>query len=205
MAVFRSIVLGVAVLFVVCPTWGQNLVSNADFDADVAGWPPFSGASISWTSPDSVGNPLSGSAMVTNLSTTAGDGTGARQCIEGLSGGQKYRVATDILIPSGQSESGDAYILIQWYDQPGCSAGFIGLFESPKIPTSTPDIWYTSTSIGEAPPGAQAGRLRISVAKQEDFGMVDAHFDHVIMEPVVFEDGFESSDTSNWTSVVGGV
>ena len=205
MAAFRFTILGVAILFVVSPTWSQNLVSNPDFDSDVTGWPPLSQASIVWASLDSSGSPVSGSAMVTNLSTTAHDGTGARQCINGLTGGQNYRVAADILIPSGQSESGDAYILVQWYDQPGCSSGFLGLFERPKILTSTPDIWYTSASTGEAPPGTLAARFRLSITKQEAFGMVDAHFDHVIMEPALFADGFESSDTSAWSTVVGGV
>ncbi|MEN8163027.1 MAG: hypothetical protein ABFS37_02770, partial [Acidobacteriota bacterium] len=122
-----------------------------------------------------------------------------------LTGGQIYHVAADILIPSGQSESGDAFILGKWYDQPGCSSGFLAFFETPKILTSTPDIWYSSANTAEAPPGTLAADFRLYITKQEAYGTVDAHFDHVIMEPILFTDGFESSDTSAWSTVVGGV
>ncbi len=63
---------------------GQNLVSNSGFDTDVTGWSPFLMASIAWSSLDATAAPSSGSAFLTNSSTTAIDGTGARQCIDGL-------------------------------------------------------------------------------------------------------------------------
>lgn len=182
---------------------GQNLVSNSGFDTDVTGWSPFLMASIAWSSLDATAAPSSGSAFLTNSSTTAIDGTGARQCIDGLGGGLRYRISADILVPGGQSTTGEAYLLVQWYDQPGCGGGNLGLFTSPAIMTSTPDVWYTSVESGEAPTGTQSARLRLSIIKIEDSGSLDANFDNVEFIEHIFSDGFESGDTTAWTSAVG--
>ncbi len=193
-----------AILVAVAPlAEGQNLVFNADFDSDVAGWNPFPLASIVWDPLDSTGNPASGSALVSNNSTTAGDGTGAWQCIDGLVGGLTYRIAADIMVPSGQSNTGSAYLLVQWYSQPGCY-GSLGLLSGPEVTTSMPDVWYSTVDSGEAPPGTQSARLRLNILKGEDWGSLDASFDAAWFEEILFYDGFESGTTGAWSSVSGG-
>ncbi len=205
MAMVRYTVLALAVVVSAAFAWGQNLVSNPNFDTDVAGWLPVATADIMWYPLDADGNPASGSALVTNLSTTAGDSTGARQCIEDITGGEVHSVAAEILVPGGQSQTGRANLLIQWYELPNCS-GFLGLSSTPWIYDSTPDVWYPSFNTTVAPSGAHSARLRLSVEKDQDSGTLLAHFDNVeFSKDQVFGDGFESSDTSAWSSVVGGV
>lgn len=196
--------LACAAILLAPPADGQNLVSNADFDSDVWGWTAgHLTASVVWDSLDSSGNPVSGSALVSNFSTTANDGTGAWQCIDGLVGGLTYRIAADIMVPSGQSNIGSAYLLVQWYSQPGCT-GFLDLFSGPEVATSMPDVWYTTVDAGEAPSGTQSARLRLSIWKVEDWGSLDANFDAARFEEALFLDGFESGTTGAWSSVVGG-
>jgi hypothetical protein len=203
MAIVRCTIVALASVLGVTFAWGQNLVSNPSFDTDVIGWTPFAMTTIVWDSLDAYGNPASGSALVSNASTTPGDATGSRQCVEGILGGQAYHIGADILVPGGQAETGAGELLVQWYDQPGCG-GFLGLVSSSEIPTSTPDVWYTVSVISEAPPGTVAARFRLTVEKNEASGSLDAHFDNVVLEPLLFGDGFESGDTSFWSSTVGG-
>lgn len=205
MAGFRYTLVALMASLVSSLVLGQNLVTNSDFDADVTGWTTGSTATIVWHPLDADGNPLSGSAVVTNLSTTPGDSSGARQCIEGIVGGEFYRAGAEILVPSGQSETGRANVLIQWYVVPGCSSQ-LGSSSTPWIDDLTPDVWLNTANTFAAPPGVQAARLRLSVEKDQDSGILDAHFDGVeFAKEQLFSDGFESSDTSAWSSDVGGI
>lgn len=201
---FRFLTVALFAVFTTPLTWGQNLVSNPDFEADVTGWTTDPAATVLWSPLDADGNPLSGSAVVTNLSTTAGDSTGARQCIEDIVGGEFYRVAAEILVPGGQAETGGANLLVQWYADSGCFSQLGGVL-TPWVTDATPDVWLTSVDTFAAPMGVQSARLRLSVAKDQVSGTLDAHFDNVeFAKEHLFGDGFESSDTSAWSSVVGG-
>ena len=119
------VALALAILLPAPFAWAQNLVLNPDFDTDVTGWYPSATAAIDWNPLDADNNPASGSALVTNLSTTAGDSTGASQCIEGLAGEAFYLLAAEVLLPGGQSETGYAHLFVQWNDEPGC-LGYLG-------------------------------------------------------------------------------
>ncbi len=199
----RFFTLVVAVICLASLAEGQNLVSNSGFDVDVTGWSGTTTASIAWSSLDAASDPSSGSAIVTNLSTTSLDGTGARQCVDGIVGGLRYHITADILVPGGQSNTGFGNLLVQWYDQPGCGGGNLGLFLSAEIPTSTPDVWYVSAGSGDAPSGTQSARVRLTVFKIEDSGMLDTNFDNIEFRELLFGDGFESGDTSGWSGQVG--
>jgi hypothetical protein len=194
MALFRLTIIALAAWFTTSFAWGQNLVSNPGFDTDVTGWTTGSTTMVQWDSLDADSNQASGSALVTNLSTTAGDATGARQSIMDIAGGKYYNIAAEILIPSGQSQTGRANLLVQWYDQTNCT-GFVGLFSTPWVTDSTPDAWYLSFDTTLAPASAQCARLRLTVWKDQDSGTLDAHFDNVeFSKDQVFADGFESPD-----------
>jgi len=195
MVLFRLTIIALAVGFMTDFAWGQNLVSNSDFDTDVTGWTVGSTVVVQWDSLDADSNPASGSALVTNISTTAGDAAGARQYITDIAGGEYYKIAAEILVPSGQSETGKANLLVQWYDQANCT-GQVGLFLTPWVTDSTPDVWYPSFGTTLAPAGAQCARLRLSVWKDQNSGTLDAHFDNVgFAKDQVFTDGFESPGT----------
>lgn len=200
----RRIALALAFAFVIpmpC-AWGQNLVVNPDFATDVTGWSAFTTAAIEWNSLDSGGSVASGSGVVTNLSTTPGDATGARQCVEGLTGSSFYRFVADILVPSAQTETGNAYLLVQWYAGAKCDGGGLGFVWTRYIQSFTPDVWYTEPSYSQAPSAALSARLTLSVRKNEDLGTLRAHFDNVVFEEMIFGDGFESSDLTAWSHTV---
>lgn len=196
------VTLSVGILVVAPVAWAQNLVFNPDFNTDVTGWTPSTTGTIEWSPLDAEGNPASGSALVTNRSTTAQDGTGPRQCIDGIDAGFFYLLAADVLVPSGQSETGYAELLVQWYDTPGCGGGLVGLNTTPGLSTSTPDAWYLDAGVFRAPTGTQSARLRLTVAKIEDYGTLQAHFDNVLLGLAIFGDGFESGDTTAWSHTV---
>ncbi len=179
----------------------QNLLPNPTFDSDVAGWLASAGSTVGWDPLDANGNPLSGSALVTNIDADPNDSEGAFRCIEGLTGETAYQFGADILIPGGQIETGNAYILVQWYGGAGCS-GFLNLTESPIVLTTTPDEWFAVSKVATSPTGTQSGRLRLSVWKIEAGGSLAAQFDNVWMEAVLFVDGFETGDTSRWSSTM---
>jgi hypothetical protein len=179
---------------------GQNLVSNPDFDTDLTAWNPLSGALQMWDPLDADSDPLSGSALVTNIDPDPNDGSGSAQCIDGLVGDWLYDVSAEFYIPSGQVETGHAYLLVQFYTGTGCSS-FIGFADTDPVFSTTTDVWVARTRRVWAPAGTQSARLRLSVWKNEAGGSLDAHFDNVGFESaaLVFIDGFESGDVSAWT------
>jgi hypothetical protein len=195
-------IVALAIFFLAPTTWGQNLVINPDFATDVGDWSVYATSAIDWNSLDSEGSLASGSGLVTNMSTTALDATGARQCVEGLTGGSFYRFVADILVPSGQTETGKAYLLVQWYAGAKCDGGGLGLIWTPYIQSFTPDAWYTEPGYSKAPTAALSARLTLSVRKTEDFGTLQAHFDNVVFEEMIFGDDFESGDLTAWSQTV---
>ena len=180
-----------------------QLLSNIQFDTDVSGWTAGAKATVEWDPLDADASLTSGSALVTNISDTAGDSTGARQCAGGINEAMTYQVGAKVYIPSGQTETGWADILVQWYSDATCT-DFIGVANTSSVQTATPDTWLPVSGLLQAPAGSQSARVRLSVRKQEDAGSLAAHFDKVVLEPVplIFSDGFESGDTSAWSSTV---
>jgi len=202
----KSMVARVSAIVVVAALGGslaaaQNLVVNGGFESDVGSWVALSDSSLAWDPLDADDDPNSGSALVTNLDPDPVDGTGAVQCIDGLSGEQSYAFSAKARFPSGQTETGRAYLLIQWRSSPGCT-GDVGISESSLVSSSVPDIWLTTSNVVVSPTATQSARLRLSVLKNAAGGSLDAYFDHVRLEPAVFGDGFESGDVTAWSSSV---
>ncbi len=194
----RLLSLIVVSMFVALSAWGQNPVVNPTFDTDVTGWTGTSNTVSAWSALDANSSATSGSAVVTNVSTTTNDAKGVRQCIDGITQGTVYRVYADSLLPSGQTETGHSSLLFQWFDSPGCFGTQLGLAVSPGTGGATFDTWSQDELTAEAPSGVQSVRIRLSVWKNEDSGSFDAHFDNVLMVQPIFEDDFESGDTSLW-------
>lgn len=201
MRALSLVALVLAVVFPASFALGQNLVLNPDFDTDVAEWTPSYQATLGWDPLDADGDLSSGSALVTCTADSPNDSNGAYQCIAGLSGDVFYHFAADILTPSGQSETGHAHLLVQWYSEPDCT-GQLGVFSTYGFPSTTADVWLTDHGVDLAPSGTQTARLRLSVWKNEAGGTLDAHFDNVVFEAWIFVDGFDSGDTSVWSSTV---
>lgn len=183
-------------------TYAQ-LLSNTGFDVDVSGWLPGVASTILWDPLDSDASSTSGSALLTNSSNTPGDATGSTQCAPGgIVGGRSYRVGAQVYFPDGQSETGSAEILVQWYSAPSCSGFIKPPSVSSDVQSSTAGAWQSLESYVTARPGSRSARVRLTITKNESGGSLAAHFDRVVLEEVVFVDDFESGNTSAWSSSV---
>lgn len=179
-----------------------NVLSNGTFDVDVAGWTAVGDATIDWSPLDADGDINSGSAMVVNIanySTTMG----ANQCSAPLEGDQEFFLRSMVYIPSGQSETGYAYVSIRFYGLPDCQGNVLLSDFSSQVYTTTPDQWIESSLLLMAPPNAQSALVWLSIRKNEDSGSLAIAFDNASLFAVeIFADGFESGDTSAWSATV---
>lgn len=199
----RASVLVLAAFLAASTSWGQNLLSNPDFDVDVLGWLPFADVTIEWDSLDVDADPGSGSGLVTNQHPSAGDASGARRCVDGITAGSQYQVVANLQIPGAQSETGKANVMIQWYEQAGCTSGFITFDSTPWVTDSTSDVWVSQSLIFESPSAAQSARFFLQVFKNEADGSFQVHYDHLLFEELIFGNGFETGDTLQWSATVG--
>jgi hypothetical protein len=179
-----------------------QLLTNTRFDTDVSGWLAGNKSTVQWDPLDFEASPVSGSALVTNISDTTGDSDGPRQCVVGVVEGGAYEVAAEVYIPGAQSETGWADLLVQWYSDAGCK-DFLDLATTSRVLSSTPDAWLPVNGSLVAPAGSQSANVRLSVRKQQDTGSLAAHFDNVVFAPVIFSDDFESGTTCLWSATVG--
>jgi hypothetical protein len=161
----------------------QSLIDDT-FDTNVDDWPVGMKSTIIWDPLDANLNPDSGSALATNISDTAGDGTGPEQCVEGVVAGGLYRVSADILVPEGQSETGFANLLVRWYED-ACLGTQTGPWASSNgVSTSETGVWYADGITGVAPPGTRSARIRLTILQWGDSGTLTSHFDNVKFELV---------------------
>ena len=180
-------------------------LSNTRFDTDVTGWFPDISSSIDWNPLDADANPASsGSGLVTNLSSSAGDSSGARQCANETTEGETYFLGAEVYIPSGQTETGWGDLLVQWFSEAGCSGSQIGLFITSAVPTSTPDLWLPVIGLPVAPAGSKSARVRLSVRKDAGVGSLAAHFDNVLFFSTALDDPaiFISNISGGYVAVI---
>jgi len=179
-----------------------QVLDNTTFDTDVSGWTPATSSTLAWDPFDADASPTSGSALVTNLSDTEVDSTGSLQCTDSIVETSTYAIRAEVYIPSGQSTSGLANIVVLWYAEPGCSV-LLDLAISSSALTSTPDVWLPVSGWLAAPAGSQSAGIWLDVLKVENTGSLAAHFDNVRFAEAISADGFESGDTSAWSETVG--
>lgn len=198
MVVRVSAVLSVSLLSIGVVA-AQNLLTNGDFDNDVAGWTAglfpvtWDGAS------DYQNDPSSGSALILNNDPSAAYAT-ATQCVDGVVAGEAYRLSTWLRVPPGQTGSGYATVYISWFSQPGCGGAWLS--ETTTSGISSSDGWTDlPAAVGQAPATAQSARVYLNCYKLSSDGELQASFDHVVFDlnAPIFADGFESGDTSAWS------
>lgn len=194
----RLVLLVAAVVAATSPAEAQLV--NGEFDTDTSSWTVGTNATLMWSSDDSDGDPGSGSADITNVSSSSADAIAVRQCGGTVTPGETYRLAGDILVPSGQTETGEARFLVQFYSLEQCTGTNLGAFVSPGIPHTTTDVWTEETFRVVAPANAASIRVGLSVLKWEDVGTLAAMFDGLVLAEEIFVDDFETGDTTMWSS-----
>lgn len=181
----RSLTVGMCLLFsLAASTVVAQFLINDTFDTDLGDWTAGMKSTVVWDPLDADGSPGSGSVLVTNISDSAGDGTGPEQCVDGIVAGEMYRVSADILIPEGQAETGSVNLLLRWYGD-ACGGAQTGPNStSSRINTAEAGVWFANGVTGVAPPGTRSARFRLTIQQQGDSGTLAAHFDNVSLEIV---------------------
>jgi len=176
----------------------QNLLVNPDFDSDLVDW---EGPGV-WDPADAFGSPSSGSATWIN-DYAAGGSTIVRQCVDLASGVEGFDFAAHVFIPSGQPGEGYTYLTVAFYSDTVCDT-FLTAVGSSNF--SGFDNWGPLGFTDWTPDGA--GSARISVANQKtEPGDFQTFCDAIFFGPnpeMLFADGFETMDASEWGSVAGG-
>ena len=175
----------------------QNLLINPDFDTDLVGW---EGPAV-WDPADVFGLPSSGSATWVN--TTTGGSIVVGQCVELVPWIEGIDVAAYVYSPSVQPGSGHTTLNIVFYSDASCTHYLTG-FGSPAF--FGLDNWTELNINGWSPSGAASAK--ISVGNQKDApGDFQTYCDAIYFgrnPEMLFGDGFETMDTTDWSAVIGG-
>ncbi|MDX2436473.1 MAG: hypothetical protein QNL88_05415 [Acidobacteriota bacterium] len=177
-----SVTIGLFLVFCSPLNLPAQVLVDDTFDENVDSWPAGWENTIVWDPLDEQGSSSSGSALVTNISTTAGDATGSQLCVEGIEAGELYRVGADVLVPEGQTETGVARLLLRWYGD-GCAGSQTGSWViTNEIDSSDSETWLPVSAAGVAPEETRSARIRLGIRKSEADGSLAAHFDNVVFE-----------------------
>jgi hypothetical protein len=177
----------------------QNMLVNPDFDTDVTtGW---SGFGV-WDPMDVFGSPTSGSATWINT-WASGGAIYHTQCVEVGPDFEAYDLAGYALIPSGQPGTGYTHIHVAFYSDSGCVTQITGWATADM---STLDSWQYLNLTDWAPIGVVSARVGLVNQKTSagDFQVLHDSIHFGRSPEMLFADGFQSSDTSEWSNVVGG-
>jgi len=136
----------------------QNLLTNSTFDANVNGWSPLT--FLSWNGNDADGSPSSGSAQVRNNGTPP-VAIKSGQCVA-ITAGQTYQYAADYFIPSGQSDSGEADLILSFYSSSNCVIGYI---IGDQVGGVLIDTWDHLAGTFDAPIGASYAKVELASNK----------------------------------------
>jgi hypothetical protein len=183
------------------PSWGiANEVTNGSFDVDVAGWIPLPQTTLTWDPADADGDPGSGSALVTG---TGGfpSVSGIYQCSDALEGGADYVSRGEIFIQSGQPAGGLVFIEINVHDQLDCAGSLVAYDITPAVYSTTTDEWVISEKVVSIPVAGRSANVRPLLTKNSGSGDFSVLLDNIAVFEVslIFADGFESGDLSQWS------
>lgn len=170
----------------------QNMIWNGDFDADVSGWTPRTGASLLWTDlSDEAGCSGSGMGLTTSVNLAGTQVASMSQCVGPLTPGQGLYVRARHL------GYGDFSIELDFMATFDCETGLISGWGSPFVPQD-PVVWSTSELATTVPANAFGVRVRLIAGYFEPHGLgVDGVV--VARRPPLLLDGFEGDDPGSTT------
>ena len=182
----------------------ENLFENGHFDCDLGGWTPQSTdpAEISWSPDDFEGSGDSGSVAVTNLTASPQFSIGQCADLTQLGAGHalraRYRVSTTPTAVLGLSRS------CSFFGGSGCTGSPLGTVVDVVLAEDTGGAWLAFQSDLSPPPQALSASCEF-LFSAPDGDSFDANLDFLSLatEPgLIFFDGFESGDTSIWSTTV---
>src|SRR5690242_16750037 len=112
MRVAFAVLAGSALSIVSAQALAYNQLVNPTFDTSTTGWvlEDPANSTLAWSPIDANGSLTSGSALVTNTSAGASNGTGIFQCVTSVTAGSSYTFGGKILWPLGQATTGSVQI-----------------------------------------------------------------------------------------------
>jgi hypothetical protein len=173
-----------------------NLITNADFDAGIAGW-NFSGGCGDPAWDDVVGSPATGALAIKCVSAPSAET--ATQCIAVAATSVDFSVRA-----ADNGSAGPADFILKTYPSPDCSGTSNGAF-APADVKSVPgtaccgNTWRErSGSDIVLPPGTRSALVEITAHPGADIAL-----DHVVLAPNVFQNGFQIAGyiSGNWFNV----
>ncbi len=185
-----------AMILLVTPAAGQNLLTNPGFTVDPGGWDSFGSGVLLWSTEDADGSDSSGSASLGVFS--GGEGFGVSQCVAAV-GGSWHRFAASINISTDPRVLGTAAVAVNWYDGPNCTGIHLSTVQTPAA--TTHGSWENVHSAAVADVDAVSALFYIYVLKnQAGTDVYGAFVDNAFFSPAIFVDGFESGDMTLWSS-----
>jgi len=215
---FRWLELGVLALAIArgvafaqgCVVEG-NLVVNPDLETSATAWSSTHAAlAVGWSPGfDSDGEACSG-ALAATLSTPTPLSTIAVQCIDGIIDSSLYDYGGDVLVALGEPADGQTTIWLYWFPGLGCSGALLGTATAAATVPPPFDAWVRlSGSAIDPPAGAESVGFALVMIRTVGGGdSYSALFDDLFLRlsatgcDDIFDDGFEISDTTCWSSTV---
>jgi hypothetical protein len=146
-----------------------NLLTNPDFDTDIAGWTPFSNTDWQWISTeDSGGSPTSG-ALEIRVTTAGPFSGGGVQCVA-ASQNTAYVMSGDIKIPTLNQPAGTVggFTLV-YFDDAVCAGNQIGS-EGGGGWNTADDVWHSTSDVFTTPAGTMSVWFYISIVGTDPVG-----------------------------------
>ena len=190
------------VLFLHGPSQAQNLVANPDFDIDTSGWEAPGDLDLSHSSGDGFAAP--GAAEVTGvlISPPFSNSTGLLQCIPLGKDAPTTSLAVSAVVKMVNFDGFMPQIVITTHSDVECFSA--PLDQQNVSGFLVQGIWgELQGMLSPFPVETQSIRLTVMVSTDSsDSGLTVRVDDAFFGVPVLFEDGFESGDTSNWSLAV---
>lgn len=181
-----------------------DMFDNGHFDCDLDGWVAAApGGSTIDHDPlqDIDGATISGSARFSN--ELGNNELALGQCLDVVGSAVYEFSGFTFLSPPGVDL--EVIRTCEFFGAPACA----GAAQPPQVffdSLSTPSVWTPFTGVVTAPPTAQSGicqvTLRNALGSDYEAFLDDLSFDLLALPGAIFQDGFESGDTSIWTLTV---
>ncbi len=179
---------------------GGNLLDNPNFDNDTDHWIAESDAQIFWEPDwDYDGDPNSGSMLVIQVDGDADAAMSLADCLP-VEGNKEYMLGGGFFVDGSQTGTPHVMVSATLYDGTNCTGSYLTSPSTNNV--ALVDQWFMKSTTQVIHPAAVSTMLRISVfnSTTDAFeALADSMF---LKRTQIFEDGFESSDTSFWSATV---
>jgi len=194
---FRCLMTVAVFLALVFPAgvFGQNLLTNPQFNGSLAGWsllfgPPFAVYDPTLNAPGSLGGSVK---TINNVDESNNPGCTANPSIicvttfpliqfVPVTPGTQYDFGGNVFIPSGQSASGLGVVGVSFWDSNGNFILIPSFSGSGNFVTST-GAWMLSSGTVQAPTGAVSARLSPLNGRAGPIGSLQVNFDDIFFQP----------------------